>query len=55
MEEALTGKSLSAEVIEQAAEVATDGARPLEHNAYKIDLLRGAVRQALQSFGGEGQ
>lgn len=54
-EDALKGKALSVEVIEQAAEAATDGARPLEHNAYKIDLLRGAVRQALQSFGREGQ
>lgn len=50
VEEALKGKALSPEVIEQAAEAATVGARPLDHNAYKIDLVRGALRRALRSL-----
>jgi len=49
-EEALEGKVLSLAVIEQAAEAATVGVRPLEHNAYKIDLVRGTVSRALQSL-----
>jgi xanthine dehydrogenase YagS FAD-binding subunit len=50
VEEALEGKVLSPAVIKQAAEAATAGIRLLEHNAYKVDLVRGAVRRALQSL-----
>jgi xanthine dehydrogenase YagS FAD-binding subunit len=48
--EELTGKVLSDEVIAVAAEAATTGARPMTHNGYKVDLVKGAVRQALESF-----
>jgi xanthine dehydrogenase YagS FAD-binding subunit len=50
-EGALAGKPLAPEVIAEAAEAATAGARPLEHNGYKVDLVRGVVRQALRSLG----
>ncbi len=43
----LTGKSLQADVIAQAAELATKGAKPLASNEYKIQLAEGLVRQAL--------
>jgi CO/xanthine dehydrogenase FAD-binding subunit len=44
----LPGRALGPDVIEQAAEAATAGARPLAQNAYKIELARGVVRQALR-------
>lgn len=47
-EEALTDQALSDEVIGTAAQAATTGARPMTHNDYKVDLVRGAVRQALE-------
>ncbi|MBN1581137.1 MAG: FAD binding domain-containing protein [Anaerolineae bacterium] len=45
----LAGKPLSDETIDLAARAATSGARPLAQNEYKIDLARGAVKQALQA------
>ena len=48
VEEQLVGQPLSAEVIEQAAEAAVREAKPLEHNAYKLELVKGTLRQALQ-------
>jgi xanthine dehydrogenase YagS FAD-binding subunit len=50
VEQALEGQRLSEEVIASAAEAASEGARPLEHNAYKIDLLQGAIRETLRRF-----
>jgi xanthine dehydrogenase YagS FAD-binding subunit len=49
--QSLVGKSLSPEVLEQAVEAATAGARPLQQNGYKIDLAKGALRQALRDLG----
>jgi xanthine dehydrogenase YagS FAD-binding subunit len=49
-EEALTGKALTDVVIVDAAQAATTGARPMTHNDYKLALIQGAVRQALESF-----
>ena len=43
----LAGKRLQADVIARAAELATEGAKPLAGNAYKIQLTQGLVRQAL--------
>ena len=49
---ALTGIVLSISVlthpIDGAAAVATEGARVLAQNAYKVDLAQGVVREALQ-------
>ena len=43
----LEGKKLDADTIGKAAELATEGAKPLANNAYKIRLTQGLVRQAL--------
>ena len=43
----LEGKRLTSDVIAKAAELATEGAKPLANNAYKIRLTQGLVRQAL--------
>ena len=46
-EAALTGGALSDDVIAAAADAAVTDARPMTHNGYKVDLVKGAVRQAL--------
>ena len=43
----LEGKRLTPDVIAKTAELATEGAKPLANNAYKIRLTQGLVRQAL--------
>jgi xanthine dehydrogenase YagS FAD-binding subunit len=48
----LTGKTLSADVLAEAARLALDGAKPLEKNAYKIPLTQTLVRRALLKVGG---
>ncbi len=47
-EAALTGQALSGEAIDAAAEAAVAGARLMTHNGYKVDLVKGAARQALE-------
>jgi xanthine dehydrogenase YagS FAD-binding subunit len=49
-EEALIGQTLDGETIARAALAATDGARPLAQNGYKVEMAQGVVRQALQSL-----
>jgi len=51
-EQALAGKSISEEVIQQAAEAAVDGAQPLAGNGYKVQLARVAVKRALLEASG---
>ncbi|HJQ35376.1 MAG TPA: xanthine dehydrogenase family protein subunit M [Pyrinomonadaceae bacterium] len=46
-EAALTGKPASEESFRQAAEAALAGAKPLAHNAYKVELGKRAVVRAL--------
>ncbi|MET8827196.1 xanthine dehydrogenase family protein subunit M [Streptomyces sp. NPDC004610] len=46
-ERALVGRTFDAEAIEDAADAATEGARPQRDNAYKVELVRGVVRRAL--------
>jgi xanthine dehydrogenase YagS FAD-binding subunit len=43
----LTGKQASDDLIQQAAEAAVDGAKPLSENSYKVQLTRVAVKRAL--------
>jgi len=43
----LAGKQMSEGLIQQAAEAAVDGAKPLSDNAYKVQLTRVVVRRAL--------
>lgn len=47
VEAALVGKPFTEDVIRQAASRAADGARPQEHNAYKITLIPRVVARAL--------
>jgi xanthine dehydrogenase YagS FAD-binding subunit len=46
-EAALTGKALLDETIGASAHAAIADARPMSHNGYKVDLVKGAVREAL--------
>lgn len=46
-EEAITGKALGPSPARSAAEAAVAGAKPLAKNAYKVDLVRGVVEEAL--------
>ena len=48
----LTGKTLSGDVLAEAARRALEGAKPLEKNAYKIPLTQTLVRRALAKVGG---
>jgi len=50
--DALTGKSISQETARAAGEVAVRNAKPLSHNAYKIQLARVAVKRAILKAAG---
>ena len=43
----LKSKTLTAEVAAQAAELALEGALPLDKNAYKIDMAKTMVRRSM--------
>jgi xanthine dehydrogenase YagS FAD-binding subunit len=47
-EEVLQGQPLTAEVIGRACGAAVEGASPMRHNAYKVELLRGLLEQELR-------
>ena len=51
-EQFLLGKTLSADVLAEAARLALKGAQPLEKNGYKIPLAQTLVRRALAKAGG---
>ncbi len=46
-EEFLIGKSADLETFTEAAEIALQGANPLTHNGYKVELAKRAIRRAL--------
>ncbi len=46
-EREVTGQRLTAQVARKAAAAAVKGAEPLAENGYKVELLRGAVEEAL--------
>lgn len=48
VEALLRDGGLSDETIRRAGETATEGARPLPHNAFKIQLVRGLLEKALR-------
>lgn len=50
-EAALVGRAPTKQTLLAAGELAIEGARPLEKNAFKIPLLRNAVIRALQTIG----
>jgi xanthine dehydrogenase YagS FAD-binding subunit len=47
VEAALRGKARDAAAAELAGRLAAEGAQPLAHNAYKVDLVRNLVRRAV--------
>lgn len=51
-EQALVGKTLSQDTAKAAADAALQNARPLSHNAYKVQLARVALRRAIMKAGG---
>ena len=51
--QALDGKALTPETIQQAADAAGDGATPLSGNEYKVKLARVAVKRALLEASGK--
>ncbi len=52
-EAALVGRAPTEQTLLAAGELAVEGARPLQKNAFKIPLLRNAVIRALQTIGGQ--
>jgi xanthine dehydrogenase YagS FAD-binding subunit len=48
-EEMLVGQELTQELDEAVSRAATQGARPLEQNAYKVTMVQGLLKQALQA------
>jgi xanthine dehydrogenase YagS FAD-binding subunit len=52
-ERLLAGRRLDSVAIEAAAAAAIEGARPLRDNAFKVELARRAVAQALRTAGGQ--
>ncbi len=46
-EEFLKGKSAEAAVFQQAADIALQGAKPLPHNGFKVNLAKRAIKRAL--------
>lgn len=51
-ERVLAGKTLTDPVIEQAAQAAVEGAKPMSGNKYKVQIARTAVRRAIQKAAG---
>ncbi|MCP9952690.1 hypothetical protein LUX39_33740 [Actinomadura madurae] len=51
MERRLVGRRPSPDLWRTAAEHAADGAEPLEHNAFKVDLLQRTVERQLRVVG----
>jgi xanthine dehydrogenase YagS FAD-binding subunit len=49
-EASLVGKTLNDDTIKEASELALEGAKPLEKNAYKIPLTKTLVRRALNNL-----
>ena len=47
-EDVLVGSALDDATIARAAEAATAGLHPLSRNGYKLDLIRGVVKEALR-------
>jgi xanthine dehydrogenase YagS FAD-binding subunit len=51
-EQALTGKAISESTAQAAADAALQGARPLSHNAYKVQLARVCLKRAILKAAG---
>ena len=53
-ESALIGQGLNSQTASLVAEAAVKGARPMSQNAYKVDLVRGIVEEAILRHSREG-
>ena len=53
VEAAVAGKPRSEDTAKMAGDLAVQGAQPLNHNGYKIPLMRNLVKRAIR--GGEAQ
>jgi xanthine dehydrogenase YagS FAD-binding subunit len=49
--QALTGKPLKEETFEAAAKLAVNGAKPLRHNGFKVDLVQRTIIRAFMNLG----
>ena len=49
--DALIGKPLNQQTIEAAGKLAADGAKPLKHNAFKVELVQRTIVRALMNLG----
>ena len=47
VEKLLVGQKLDAKLVAKAADAAVAGAKPLEHNGYKVPLVRGLIEEVL--------
>ena len=48
VEDAITGKAANEETADMAGKLAIQGAIPLQHNAYKIPLMRNLVKRSIR-------
>jgi xanthine dehydrogenase YagS FAD-binding subunit len=48
--DALIGKPMNQQTFETAAKLATDGAQPLRHNAFKVELVQRTIVRALMNL-----
>jgi xanthine dehydrogenase YagS FAD-binding subunit len=48
----IRGKPIDDKLAAEAAKAAVSGAKPLQHNGYKVPLLEAAVKRALLAAGG---
>lgn len=53
VEAAVLGKPRNEETAELAAQLAVRGAKPLQHNGYKVPLMRNLVKRAIRGVPGE--
>lgn len=47
----LEGQTMSPELAARAADIALDGAQPLRHNAFKVDIARALIARAITAAG----
>ena len=52
VEAAVTGRPRNEETAEMAGRLATEGARPLQHNGYKVPLVKNLVKRAIRGVEG---
>jgi xanthine dehydrogenase YagS FAD-binding subunit len=52
VEAAVVGKPRNEETAELAAQIAVRGAKPLQHNGYKVPLMRNLVKRSIRGVNG---